>query len=98
VVVLVPGSALAGGMCKPKQNECQDAKQRCILSRLAAMQCPAGKAARCMRAANRSCTAEIRKCCRRSPFDTCCGTGAYRTPTTTKLQHGDDGTDVLPVG
>ena len=83
LIVLVPGSALARVMCTPMQNECRDAKQRCILATLATMQCRAGKAARCMRAASRSCTAKIRKCCRRSPLDACCGADAYFTPTTT---------------
>ena len=83
LIGLVPGSALAEPLCRPKQNECRDTKQRCILATLATMQCPAGRAARCERAASRRCTAKIKKCCRRSPLDTCCGAGAYATPTAT---------------
>lgn len=83
LIVVLPSSSLARVQCKPRQNECKDALRRCVLGSAKVLQCRAGKEQRCARAAERTCTKKVRRCCRRTPLDTCCGAGAYFTPTTT---------------
>ncbi len=98
LVVLLPSTAAAKPQCKVKQDECQQARERCIAISEAVRLCPAGKEKRCLRQARAKCTKEIRKCCKRTPLETCCGGGTYGGgggPTTTIGGGGSTTTTVV---
>lgn len=88
LALALPPAALAKPQCKVKEDTCPEAKERCIATSARVLACKPGKEARCRKVAGRACARKIKKCCRRSPLETCCGAGAFGGGATTTTVAG----------
>jgi hypothetical protein len=96
--LIVAPAALAKPQCKVKKDSCPDAKERCIATDPRVLGCKPGKEKRCRKAAGRACNRKIKKCCRKSPLETCCGAGTYGGGATTTTLTGGSTTTTTTTG